>query len=448
VTDARRSKGVSPAREGAVEVLREVRERGGRAAPLAAERGARFSEPDRGLLRELVLGVLRHRSAIDAELSAASRVPLAKLSPGVREVLEVALYQIRHLDRVPDFAAVDEAVTQARRRGGPGGARLVNAVLRRLVREAPPAPGAGPPAGGGDAAWAIHFSHPEFLVRRWRERFGDERTLAMLAADNVPSPLDLLVNPRRTTREKLRLALEQEGISTEESGFSPLSLSVRSGNPVRSPRLASGEFAIQDIGSQVLPLLLPPSELLVDLAAAPGGKSFAALAHATARRTIALDRSVARLRMLADNGRRLGMPEAAPAAADFAAAPLPTGRFDRILLDAPCSGTGTLRKNPEIRWRISPEAIVRIAEDQVAALLAASRLLAPGGLLLYSTCSLEREENEEVVARALSENPGLRLEEPTPPAALRAFVSGATFRMLPGETHDGFTAHLLKRVSA
>jgi 16S rRNA (cytosine967-C5)-methyltransferase len=447
VTDARRRSGASPAREGAVEILREIRERGGRASALVAARGAILSDPDRGLQRELVLGVLRHRTALDAELAAASRLPLGKLSPGVREVLEVALYQLRHLDRVPDFAAVDEAVTQARRRGGPGGARLVNAVLRRLGREAPPASGSGAPAGEDDAAWALFFSHPEFLIRRWRERFGDAAARGVLAADNAASPLDLLANPRRTSREELRRALAAEGIQTEESLLSPLALSIRSGNPVRSPRLASGEFAIQDIGSQILPLLLPPGELLVDLAAAPGGKSFSALAHGTARRTVALDRSARRLRVLRENARRLGMLEAAPTVADFAATPLPDGRFDRVLLDAPCSGTGTLRKNPEIRWRLSPEAIARIAEEQVAALRAASRLLAREGLLLYSTCSLEREENEEVVARVQAEDPRLRLEEPTLPAPLRGFRNGATFRMLPAQTHDGFTAHVLRRIS-
>jgi 16S rRNA (cytosine967-C5)-methyltransferase len=141
------------------------------------------------------------------------------------------------------------------------------------------------------------------------------------------------------------------------------------------------------------------------------------------------------------------MLEAAPTVADFAATPLPDGRFDRVLLDAPCSGTGTLRKNPEIRCRLSPEAIARIAEEQVAALRAASRLLAREGLLLYSTCSLEREENEEVVARVQAEDPRLRLEEPTLPAPLRGFRNGATFRMLPAQTHDGFTAHVLRRIS-
>jgi 16S rRNA (cytosine967-C5)-methyltransferase len=440
------SKRVSAAREEAVEVLREVRERGGRASPLAAERGARLSEADRALLREIVLGVLRNRSALDAELASASRVPLPRLTPGVREVLEVALYQLRHLDRVPDFAAVDQAVTQAKSRGGPGAARLVNAVLRRLAAHRPRADGAR--AGASDAALALAFSHPEFLVRRWRERLGEEAALRVLTADNVASPLDLLANPRKTTRERLARDLEGEGIGTEESPLSPLGLTVRSGNPVRSPRLAAGEFTIQDLGSQVLPLLMPPGELLVDLAAAPGGKSFSALAHGTARRTVAMDRSASRLAQLAGNARRLGMREAAPVVADFASPPLAAARYDRVLLDAPCSGTGTLRKNPEIRWRISPEAIARLAESQVAACLAAARLLCPGGLLLYSTCSLEREENEDVVARVVAEDPGLRVTRIPAPAPLGRFLEGFLFRMLPDAAHDGFTAHLLERTRA
>ncbi len=434
------------ARSRAVAVLRDVLERGGRAGPAVAAEGAGLSAEDAGLLRELVLGVLRWKSALDAELAAVSRVPLPRLAPNLREILEVALYQIRHLDRVPAYAAVDEAVGEARGSGGAGASGLVNAILRNLLRDRPQSPGGGPAAGADSpSALALRFSHPQFLVARWIERFGPEATAAVLAADNAPSPLDLMANPARTTRDELARALEREGIATEPWAGSPLALTVRAGNPLRSPLFAAGHFSVQDLGSQVLPLLLPPGDLLVDLAAAPGGKSFAALALGRARRAVALDLSLSRLRLLADNRRRLSIGSVRPAAADVGAPPLPEGRSDRVLFDAPCSGTGTLRKNPEIRYRVTPDAIDRLSRAQRLGLRSAARLLAPGGFLLYATCSLEREENEAVIEDVLAAEPELESAAIAPGPGLERFVSGARFRMLPDPIQDGFTAHLLRR---
>ena len=164
-----------------------------------------------------------------------------------------------------------------------------------------------------------------------------------------------------------------------------------------------------------------------------------------AKRTVSLDRSPARLRRFVENARRLGMSEARPAAGDFLAPPLPAGRFDRVLLDAPCSGTGTLRKIPEIRYRLSAAAISKLAGSQVQAVAAAAELLAPGGYLLYATCSLEEEENEAVVAKVLAARSDLEAAPIDSPPALRPFVDGARFRVLPDARTDGFTAHLVRR---
>lgn len=431
----------SPPRVRAVETLRDVLRRGAEAAPLLAARGESLSPADRDLLRELVLGVLRRRSALDDELASVSLAPLARLSTDLREILEIALYQIRYLDRVPRYAAVDEAVRHARQSGGERAAKLVNAVLRKLADR--PAPTRSPAAAPEELA--RETSHPEFLVRQWVKRFGRETACRILDADNRASGIDLLVNPRKTDRETLRGALAHEGVATEPSPLSPLGLSVVSGNAIRSPLLAAGHFTIQDLGAQALALLLPAGELLVDLAAAPGGKSFASLALARSNRTVSLDRSAVRLRRFAQNAARLAMPEARAVAADFLAPPLPAGQFDRVLLDAPCSGTGTLRKIPEIRYRVTPAGIAKLAHVQVRAVTAAAGLLAPGGYLLYSTCSLEEEENEEVIAKALRALPDLHLVPIEPPEALVPFVEGARFRLFPDERTDGFTAHLLRR---
>lgn len=436
----------SPARVRAVEVLREVLERRGRATPLLLAKSAGLSPEDSDLLREIVLGVLRHRACLDAELSSVSRVALPRLAPNLREILEVALYQLRHLDRVPDYAAVDQAVAHAKTSGGEGAAGLVNAVLRNLLRRVPariPNPESEIPEPA--ASLAQRFSHPEFLVERWLARFGAETTRRILEADNAASGLDLMANSRRTDRDALAAALSAEGVSTRPSPLSPLALTVISGNPLRSPLFAAGQFSVQDVASQVLPLLMPSGETLVDLAAAPGGKSFSAVLHDRARRVVALDRSVSRLRLVAENRARLGVPGVHPVAAEFRSPPLAPGRFDRVLFDAPCSGTGTLRKNPEIRYRVGAESIERLARAQEAGLAAAADLLARGGYLLYSTCSLEEEENERVVERVLARVPDLSLVTIDAPEALREFVAGNRFRILPGATNDGFVAHLLRR---
>ena len=439
------SRSAGTARARAARILEDVLGSARPAAPLLLARSAGLSAEDVSLMREIVLGVLRHRTALDAELSSASHAPLERLAPGLREILEAALYQLRHLDRVPAYAAVDEAVRDARKRAGEKAGKLVNAVLRRLLRSRPPLPpGEGRGEGETAAGLALLFSHPEFLVGRWLARFGPETTRRILEADNVPSGLDLMANPRKTSRDQLAAALGAEGVVAEASAFSPLALTILSGSPLRSPLLAAGHFSVQDLGSQALALLLPPGDTLVDLAAAPGGKSFAAVALGRCRRSIALDRSPARLLRVREAARRLGIPQVRPAAGDVLAPPLATGRFDRVLFDAPCSGTGTLRKNPEIRYRLTPQVIERLAHAQEEGLAAASSLLAPGGYLLYATCSLEAEENERVVERVLERVADLRPAPIDAGAELRSWVAGARFQLLPGPANDGFTAHLLR----
>ena len=470
-----RRRSPATARTRAVEVLRAVLEKGRSAAPLIGRRAVGLSPADQDLLRELVLGVLRWKAALDAEIAASSRVPFGKLAPNLRETLEVALYQLRHLDRVPAYAAVSEAVDHARSSGGEGAARLVNGILRSILllpAPSPPSPlpspplrgergslratAPGPPLPAGEGRGegrseaeelATYYSHPSFLVARWLERFGPERTRRILVQDNSIPFLDLLVNPRRTTRERLRSALAAENVTTELSPLAPLALTVLSGNPLRSRLLTEGHFSVQDVGSQLLPLLLPPGERLVDLAAAPGGKSLAALAAGRFRESLAVDRSLERLVRVRENVHRLRIPAIRPVGGDLGALPLPEGRFERVLLDAPCSGTGTLRKNPEIRYRIRPDAIERLARAQQEALLAAARLLAPGGFLLYATCSLEEEENERVVERVLERDSGVEPAAIEAPPVLSEFIRGERVRLFPDERTDGFTAHLLRRRS-
>ncbi|HTO74728.1 MAG TPA: transcription antitermination factor NusB [Thermoanaerobaculia bacterium] len=439
------------ARDRAVQVLREaLASPSVRVTPRLGEAERGLDPRDRDLLRELVLGVLRWKAALDDEIAGTSRVPLEKLAPRLREILEVALYQIRHLDRIPEYAAVSEAVAQARASGGEGASRLVNGVLRGILLLPPPAvppiPRTGEGRGEGPSL-ARAYSHPLFLVERWLARFGPEQTRAILEADNRSSPLDLLANPRRRDREALARELAAAGVETRPSPIAPNGLTVLRGNPLRTPSFAEGAFLVQDAGSQALPLLLPPGDLLVDCAAAPGGKSFAAILSGRARRSLALDASLPRLVRLEENRRRLGIPEVVPVVADVGAPPLPAGVFGRVLLDAPCSGTGTLRKSPEIRYRLTPASIERLAAAQEAWLAAAAKLVAPGGFLLYATCSLEEEENERVVGRVLARDSRLKLAaiDTGGREALRPYVAGGRLRLFPAADTDGFTAHLISR---
>ena len=399
-----------------------------------------LTDADRDFARELVLGVLRRRSALDAEISRFSRFPLERLKPPLREILETALYQVRFLDRVPTRAAVHEAVAMARALSGEGASRLANGVLRSALRE----PARVPP---GETArdLAEAFSHPLFLVERWIARFGIARTRSILSADDERSRLHLLCDGRRSRREDVAAELEEQGVETAPLAVAENGLEVLSGNPLRTAAFEKGAFYVADGGSQALPSLLPPGDLLLDLAAAPGGKTAAALFSERFSRTISADASLDRLGFLAENRARLDLSRARPVAADVRFPPFPERRFDRVLLDAPCSGTGTLRKNPEIRYRLTPAAIDALAAAELRMLRSAAALVAPGGYLLYSTCSLEEEENERVAASLTAADPSIVLVPIDPPEALRSRVSGAVFRLYPDEGTDGFTAHLFRR---
>jgi 16S rRNA (cytosine967-C5)-methyltransferase len=433
------SRSASPARRRAVATLSEFFS--GDRRPLSlAEGTANLAELERDFARELILGVLRNRARLDAEIAGVSRFPLERLQKPMREILEVGLFQIRFLDRIPVRAAVHETVEMARTLAGEGASRLANGVLRSLLRDPPPPASEEDPAG-----LAVAFSHPEFLVNRWIDRFGLARTRAVLAADNCRSKLTLLCDPRLGTREEIAQRLRNEQVESESSPISSLGLSVISGNPVRTVEFEEGAFYIADAGSQVLPGLIPAGPLLADLAAAPGGKTVAALFSRRFPKVISLDRSLWRLSFLRENRRRLSLEDSFIASADLADLPLRPHSIPRVLLDAPCSGTGTMRKNPEIRYRVTPESIARLAHAQLAMLQAASDAVAPGGYLLYSTCSLEHEENEGVVARFLEIDRGFEPAEIDAPPELAPFVAGHCFRIFPDQGSDGFTAHLLRR---
>lgn len=408
---------------------------------------ARLDERDKGLLRELVLGTLRWLRRLDHVLETASERKLGAIDPELLGILRVAVYQLLFLTRVPAHAVVSEAVEQAHGRSHRGGASFVNAVLRRIARS--PALDAWPVAESDPIVrLAVETSHPDLLVRRWLPRFGERATRALLAANNRPKPLHLLAFRDRGGRELAAEALIEAGLEIEPSALAPLGLTVREGLPWATAPFLAGDLYAQDEASQVAALVPPPvaGERVLDVAAAPGGKSFSLLACEPAVRVVAADRALGRLAVLEENLRRLR--RRFPLLCADARRPPCGERFDRVVVDLPCSGTGTLRKSPELKWRLSEAEIGRLAALGRELLAGAAAAVAPGGRLVAMTCSIEPEENEQVVAAFLAGRPEFAREPLAPllPPALAKFVSGeGLWRMLPGGGHDGFTVQVLRR---
>jgi 16S rRNA (cytosine967-C5)-methyltransferase len=407
---------------------------------------ARFDERDQALLRELALGCLRWLRRLDHVLARASHRRFEEIEPALRGPLRVGAYQLLFLDRVPDYAAVDEAVAQALQRSHRGGASFVNAVLRRIARE--PTLEAWPVEEGDPLRrLAVEQSHPDFLVRRWVERFGEPRARRLLAANNRPKPMQLLAFRDRGGRELLAERLIDEGLEVEAATLSPLALTVRQGNPLATRAFAEGDCYVQDEASQVAALLPPPraGERVLDAAAAPGGKSFALLAAEPTIRPLLADVGLARLAPLRDNLRRLR--RSLPLLIADAGRPPLTGGFDRVVLDLPCSGTGTLRKNPELKWRLSERELGRLATQAERLLSRSATMVGDGGRLVAITCSLEAEENEAIGERFLVAHRDFAPADLMPlPTGLATHVEApGRWRVLPEGDHDGFTVQVFAR---
>jgi 16S rRNA (cytosine967-C5)-methyltransferase len=407
----------------------------------------RFDERDQGLLRELVLGSLRWLRRLDHVIAAASRRRFDQIEEALRSPLRIAAYQLLFLDRVPPHAAVHEAVEQAHQLTHRGGASFVNGVLRTIAR----APDLDQwPVDEPDPVRriAIERSHPDFLVARWLERFGLGRTLDLLDANNRGKPMQLLAFRDRGGRELLAEALIDEGIEVEPASLSPLGLTVRRGNPLATAAFRRGDLYLQDEASQAAAVIPPPrpGERILDAAAAPGGKTFALLAHEPSVRVTMADIALARALVVRANLRRLR--RALPLAVADAGVPPFARPFDRVILDLPCTGTGTLRRHPELKWRISESEIGRLTRQALRLMDGAAPLVAPGGLLVAITCSLEREENEEVVARFLERHRELSpepLEEGLEGALAAGVIGAGGWRAMTGGDHDGFTVHVLRK---
>ena len=432
---------VTDARRAAAHVLADLR--GGHLLDVAFEEHARALDGrDRRWSQELVYGMLRRRAWIDMLLGQCVRGGLARLDPDLTDLLRLGAYQLLHMGSVPAYAAIAQTVELAKGRGGLGASKLANAVLRRLDREratlAPPEP------TDPIAALALRHSHPRWLVARWVARWGATATESLLAANNLEAPL--VVRPWGVVREQLEAMLETSAVGVDDAPLVADSLTITLGGALTDlGAFRQGHLFVQDPAATLVTRYasFEPGSTVADLCSAPGGKTVE-LSRA-AKFVVASDSSVARLARLRETIARLELANVGTMAADARTPALRT--LDAVLVDVPCTGTGTFRRHPDARWRLSPSAIAIMVAAQRSILRSAATVVRPGGLLVYSTCSLEPEENDAQVETFLGEHPGWTLEPPPPGAVPGGVLDAGRLRVLPQlhGTDGAFAARLRRR---
>ncbi len=398
--------------------------------PLADDR-------DRALAGEIAAGTLRWQGAFDRVISAFAGRPIARLDREVLTVLRLSAFQLLNLDRVPAAAVVDDAVELVRKAGKGSAAGFVNALLRRVSRERSRLPLPPAPPAASDRAAALDYlettlSHPRWLAARWMDRYGYDAAVSWLTFNNRPAPLTIRANTLRIARDALAARLRGAGVETEPTAFAIDGLIVRSGNPLLTPVAREGLFVVQDEASQLVGSFVgaAPGEVVFDACASPGGKTTQmAAAMGDKGRIVAADIRGRRLELLAravqDSTARCIQVIRADAREGL---PFLDGVFDAVLVDAPCSGLGTVRRDPDIRWRRQETELPALASRQVDMMERAARVLKPGGHLVYATCSSEPEENEQAVDAFRSRHPEFALDPP------RAFVENVTLTSTLDET--------------
>jgi 16S rRNA (cytosine967-C5)-methyltransferase len=375
---------------------------------------ARLSPADRGLCHELVCGIVRWQKTLDA-LIARKTDPAREQRPALKNLLRLGLYQIFWLDRIPPHAAVHETVELAKRSGYGSQAGFINAVLRGYLRETDEIRKIL--ADMKVSQPALGWSHPEWLVEKWRTAFGDEKTRALLEWNNTPPKTFARVNTLKADAGKLVEKWREENVeydfSTRDWTGENLAFELKAHPPLNSlASLRDGWFYLQDPSTLLAPVLLAPKsgETVLDPCAAPGGKTtFIAQLMNNEGRIVASDIEPNRLRLVKDNCLRLGVTCVDFNQSLLTSAPMEKG-FDKILIDAPCSNTGVMRRRVDLRWRISEAEILRLQKTQLELLNQAVPKLKSGGILVYSTCSLEPEENSDVVKKFLNEHSNFTLE--------------------------------------
>lgn len=433
-------KDVTDARVAAADTLADLR--GGMFLDAAFDKRATLLDArDRRWTQELVWGMLRRRGYIDHLLAPRVRGGIARLDGDLADLLRLGVYQLFHMGSVPPYAAIAQTVELAKQRHGIGASKLANAVLRRLDRERDDL--ATPLPADPVEALAVEYSHPRWLVARWVARWGADETRALLAANNTEAPL--IIRPWGVVREQLEAMLEASDVSVEDAPLVADSLQLGPGTLLTAlGAFQQGHCFVQDPAATLVVkyAAVPEGARVADLCAAPGGKTVE-LAR-TASYVTAADASESRIKRLEETIDRLELDHVTAVVADARDAEL--GTFDAVVIDVPCTGTGTFRRHPDARWRLRTSDLAVMAATQRTILRSAARAVAPGGLLIYSTCSLEPEENDAQVEAFLADHPEWTLEPPPAGAVPATVLDAGRLRVLP-QRHgtDGSFAARLRR---
>ncbi len=433
--------GVTDARVAGANVLTDMRQGDLLDAAFDRRTGA-LDARDRRWLHELLWGMLRRRGWLDAVLATRVKGGLAKLDADVVDLLRLGSYQLLFMGSVPAYAAIAQTVELTKRRDGIGASKLVNAVLRRVDRERD----ALEPAATRDPveSLAIRGSHPQWIVARWVERWGLEATAKLLAANNDEAPIS--VRPYGISRDELRNMLEGAGVDCTEIPLVPDSLQLPGGVALTElGAFKQGLMFVQDPAATLVVQYadIPQGATVADLCAAPGGKALELSRRAAV--VVAADRSMTRTERMAIGLGRVNAENLAIVVADATAPAI--SPVDVVLIDVPCTGTGTFRRHPDARWRLRISDFAVMAATQRAMLRAAATVVKPGGLLIYSTCSLELDENDDPVQSFLAANSDFVLEPPSTSAVPAAVLDNGLLRVLPQLHHtDGAFAARLRRV--
>jgi 16S rRNA (cytosine967-C5)-methyltransferase len=406
--------------------------------------------PDRGLVTELVYGSVRRQRTLDALIDQLGKKKAHQQPPEFRTILHIGLYQLRYQERIPASAAVNTTVELAKENGFKGLAGVVNGLLRQYERLAASADPLQLPMEPIERLGVL-YSFPDWMIQMWVEQFGIEETEQLCEWLNQSPTIDLRVNPLRASIEEVEVAMQVIGVDVRRVPLLPQALRVVGGTGTiqKLPGFNEGWWTVQDSSAQLVSHLLDPQvgEVVIDACAAPGGKTtHIAELMGDKGKIWACDRAASRLKKLRENAQRLQLRSIQICTGDSRNFSQFTSSADRVLLDAPCSGLGTLHRRPDIRWRITPTTVQELSVLQRELLEHASTWVKPGGTLVYATCTLHPQENEGVIQPFLAHHSHWKIEPPPPDSPLSAFSTPQGWLKVWSHRHqmDGFFMVRLK----
>ncbi len=414
-----------------------------------------FPRQERGLVTELVYGIIRRQRTLDRLIEQFSQKSLSQQAPDLRRILQIGLYQLRYLDHIPPSAAVHTSVELAKQNGLRGLAGVINGILRNYLRQR--SAGHDPLKLPDDPVTRIGIAQslPDWIVSLFLSQWDETTTEQLAAYLNQTPTLDIRINPLKTTREEVEKALNQAKVVTQSLLHFPQALRLLE-SPLPIPQLPGfeqGWWTVQDVSAQLVGHLLDPQpgEVIIDACAAPGGKTTHLAELMQDRGQIyACDRTASRLRKVRQSQARLQLQSIHPWEGDSRSFPLGDvvgQQADRVLVDVPCSGLGTLHRNPDLRWRQTPEKIADLTRQQQDLLTQAATWVKPQGYLVYATCTLNPAENQAVITQFLAHHPQWQIEAPDFPLGGQAWSQPGWLQILPHQqAMDGFFMVKLRKI--